>query len=357
MSDNAILEHWADRVRAAAADQKPLHLRGSGSKDFYGHSPVGELLDTRDYSGIVAYEPTELVVTVRCGTPLATLEATLAEKGQSLAFEPPHFAAGATVGGCVAAGLSGPRRAQAGSVRDFVLGVKILDGNGSLLNFGGQVMKNVAGYDVPRLLAGSMGTLGLIAEVSLKVLPFPVAEQTLRFEIDQSNALDLLNQWGGRPLPVSASVWCDNVLHVRLSGAAAAVGSATTKLGGQALDPLAANEFWLGVREQQHSFFAGSAPLWRLSVPSACAELDLGDQLIEWGGALRWLRGDNASAIRAATERAGGHATLFRADEALKASVGVFHRLAPPLDRIHRQLKLAFDPHGVFNPGRLTPEF
>ncbi len=360
--DNPCLERWADRVCGAVADENPLRLRGGGSKDFYGQSLAGELFDTREYAGIVAYEPTELVVTACCGTSLAELEATLAEKGQSLAFEAPHFGTEATVGGCVAAGLSGPRRAQAGALRDFVLGVKMLDGNGDLLTFGGQVMKNVAGYDVPRLLAGSLGTLGLILEVSLKVLPFAVAEQTLRFERTQAQALVLLNQWGGQPLPISASAWCDGVLHLRLSGAAAAVGAAIPKLGGQPLAPDEAQAFWGSLREQTHAFFAGDAPLWRIAVPSASGVLSLaGKQLVEWGGAQRWLRVERddepAAAVRQAAERAGGHATLFRADDATKAALGVFQPLSVPLARIHRNLKLAFDPHGVFNPGRLYPEF
>ena len=363
MSENAnpCLGRWIERVRTAAVDQTQLCLRGSGSKDFYGQSLTGDRFDTREYAGIVAYEPTELVVTARCGTPLAELETTLTESGQSLAFEPPHFGEGATLGGCVAAGLSGPRRAQAGAVRDFVLGVKILDGKGNLLTFGGQVMKNVAGYDVPRLLAGSLGTLGLIAEVSLKVLPFPVAEQTLRFELAQDNALDWLNQWGGQPLPISASAWCDNALHLRLSGAAAAVSAATRKLGGQLVSAEAATFFWRSLREQTHTFFAGEAPLWRISVPSTSPVLALpGRQLVEWGGAQRWLRVDAASvdqAIRSAAEINGGHATLFRANQTLKATLGVFQPLSAPLARIHRQMKFAFDPHGVFNPGRLYPEF
>lgn len=358
---DACLERWADRLRAASAGQTPLRLCGSGSKDFYGQSQCGEIFDTREYAGIVAYEPTELVVTARCGTPLARLEEILAEKGQSLAFEPPHFGAGATVGGCVASGLAGPRRAQAGAVRDFVLGVKILNGQGELLNFGGQVMKNVAGYDVSRLMAGSLGTLGLIAEVSLKVLPVAVAEQTVCFELTQDKALDLLNRWGGQPLPVSASAWSEDVLHVRLSGAAAAVSAASRTLGGQRVDHEDAYVFWRGIREQQHVFFAGEVPLWRISVPSTSAVLALpGAQLIEWGGALRWMRGPDAvadRAVRRAAEQGGGHATLFRAEQTLKAEYGVFQPLSAPLARIHRQLKHAFDPQGIFNPGRMYPEF
>ena len=361
------LARWSERIRAAAADRAPLCLRGSGSKDFYGQSLVGELFDTRDYAGLTAYEPTELVVTARCATPLAELEAALAEKGQSLSFEPPHFGPAATVGGCFAAGFSGPRRARAGAVRDFVLGVKILDGQGRLLNFGGQVMKNVAGYDVSRLLAGSLGTLGLVVEVSLKVMPVASAEQTLCFELpggnSQSLALARLNQWGGRPLPISASAWIGEVLHLRLSGAAAAVSAAAQKLGGERVAPEAATAFWHSLREQSHAFFRASqaSALWRLAVPATTPALALsGAQLVEWGGAQRWLHAASTAdhqTIRQAAAQAGGHATLFRADPATKAAVGVFQPLTAPLARIHQELKAAFDAPGVFNPGRMYPEF
>ncbi len=199
-----VIEQFADRIRSAAAEKKPLRLRGGGTKDFYGQVLQGEALDTRAYAGIVAYEPTELVVTARCGTPLAELEAALGAQGQHLAFEPPHFGPGATVGGMVAAGLSGPRRACAGAVRDFVLGVRMLDGRGDDMRFGGQVMKNVAGYDLSRPMAGSLGTLGLILEVSLKVPPLPFVEATLKLEVPEDKAIAMLNHWGGQPLPISA---------------------------------------------------------------------------------------------------------------------------------------------------------
>jgi glycolate oxidase FAD binding subunit len=263
----------------------------------------------------------------------------------------------------VAAGLSGPRRQAVGAVRDFVLGVKMLDGTGELLSFGGQVMKNVAGYDVSRLMTGSMGTLGVLLEVSLKVLPLPVAEKSLRFTMSEGEALEKLNRWGGQPLPISACAWHDGVLTLRLSGAAAAVAAAGRNLGGEAVAE--ADAFWASLREQTHAFFAAEAvgesvemaPLWRLSVPSVAPALNLGPTLVEWGGALRWLRGGDAPTVRAVAEKAGGHATLFRADDALKASAGVFQPLSAPLARIHRNLKNAFDPHGVFNHGRLYPDF
>lgn len=350
------LEALAERIRTAAAQRTPLCLRAGGTKDFYGNPPRGEPLDPRSYAGVVEYEPTELVITARSGTPLAELEATLDAQGQMLAFEPPHFGAGATVGGCVAAGLAGPRRtsygATYGSLRDFVLGARLVDGRGHVLAFGGKVMKNVAGYDVARTLAGSLGILGLIAEVSLKVLPKPVAEATLRLELDQTSAIEQVNAWGGQPLPISATAWCAGTLLVRLSGAVAAVDAARARLGGEQLDQARAAVTWRGMREHTDAFFAANAPLWRLSVPSATPPLELaGEQLFEWGGALRWLRSPaNAASIRERVAAAGGHATLFRGGD---RSIGAFAPLSAPLRAIHQRLKAEFDPAGIFNPGRM----
>jgi len=340
-------------VRAAHDSQTQLRIRGAGSKDFYGGLLAGEVLDVAGHRGIVAYEPTELYLTARCGTPLAEIEAALAEKGQMLAFEPPHFG-GATVGGCVAAGLSGPRRQQAGAVRDFMLGVKLVDGSGQVLNFGGQVMKNVAGYDVSRLIAGSLGTLGVVAEVTLKVLPKPVADATLVFACEAAEAIRRLNEWGGQPLPISASFWHDGQLWLRLSGARAAVEAASGKLGGTSV--LDAEKHWVSVREQTHPAFAGSL-LWRLAVPSTapCPGLD-GLRAIEWGGALRWYAGEQ-EAIRGAAARLGGHAVLYRAPESLRCLEGPFAALSPAMLALHRRLKKAFDPRGILNPGRLYAEF
>ncbi|MDH4188652.1 MAG: glycolate oxidase subunit GlcE [Betaproteobacteria bacterium] len=353
MSD--LVAGWVERVRAAGAARSALRLRGGGTKDFYGGEPRGELLDTRAHAGIVNYEPTELVVTARCGTPLAELEAALAAQGQMLAFEPPHFGAQATVGGCIAAGLSGPRRASAGALRDYVLGVKLLDGKGDVLSFGGQVMKNVAGYDVSRLLAGSLGILGVILEVSVKVLPRPTSESTLRFELPQARAILTLNQWAATPLPISASAWRQGQLLLRLSGAEAAVRAAIERLGGDPLPDAEARKLWEGLREQTDPYFSGDTPLWRLSLPSKAASIEVeGEQLIEWGGALRWLRTSAAAgAVREAAHRAGGHATLFRAAE---KSAGAFAPLPEVQRRLHRGLKTSFDPQGIFNPGRLYAE-
>jgi glycolate oxidase FAD binding subunit len=346
---------FADQIMAAAADKRPLRIRGGGSKDFYGNELRGALLETHGYAGVVAYEPSELVMTARCGTLLSDLDRILSEQGQFLPFEPPNFGPAATLGGCIAAGLSGPRRASAGSVRDFVLGLKIVDGRGESLAFGGQVMKNVAGYDVSRLVTGSLGTLGLILEVSLKVLPRPPAEMTLKLELPQAKALESLNRWAGQPLPISASAWQDGDLGLRLSGAPGAIRAAAERLGGEPVNPLAAENFWTGIREQTDPFFAGDAPLWRLSLPSHAPQVELpGAQLIEWGGALRWLKTNaDAATVRAAAARAGGHAALFRAAD---KPAGAFAPLPPVLARLHRELKGAFDPAGILNAGRLYPE-
>jgi len=352
---DAALAPLLERVRDASATGRALCIRGGGTKDFYGNAPRGEPLDTREVAGIVAHEPSELYLTARAGTPLAEVEALLAAGGQMLPFEPPHFGEGATLGGCVAAGLAGPRRASYGTafgaVRDFVLGVRLVDGRGQLLSFGGTVMKNVAGYDVARMLAGSLGILGVIVEVTVKVLPRPVQESTLRFELDENSALELLNRWGGQPWPVSASAWHDGCLLLRLSGAPAAIAAARAALGGEETG----GAVWARLREQTHPFFAGEASLWRVSVPSTAAPLGLGDaQLIEWGGALRWVRCDRPQCeIRERAAALGGHATLFRGGD---RSQGAFTPLPPALLAIQRRLKAEFDPAGIFNRGRMYAE-
>ncbi len=415
MSDTSALNLLIDRVRAARADRGLLAICGAGTKDFYGEAIQGERLELRPLTGITSYEPSELVVTVRAGTPLAELEALLAEKGQCLPFEPPRYRAndastsgaeggapaadaatdlhsglvsnpvGGTVGGMVAAGLAGPARAAVGGVRDYVLGATLLNGRAEVLSFGGTVMKNVAGYDVSRLLAGSMGMLGVIMQVSLKVLPMAPATATLRFEMDEAAALRQLNAWGALPLPINASAWWSGMLVLRLSGAAAAVQAAVARLGGEVVEAPLAAAFWAGLRDQTDEFFVGAikalgsgATLWRLGVPQTAAPLQLpGEHLVEWGGAQRWVVTSAAPALlREAAARVGGHATVFRAGAAhdgaassttngtasgttsgttsgAPAALPRFAALSPPLARIHRELKTAFDPEGIFNRGRL----
>lgn len=354
---DAPLRALRDCVRTADAERVRLRLRGGGTKDFYGEPGAGEVLDLRPLSGIVSYEPTELVITAGCGTPLAELEAALAERRQCLPFEPPHFGPGATVGGMLAAGLSGPRRASAGAVRDFVLGTVLMSAQGELLQFGGQVMKNVAGYDVSRLLAGSLGILGPIVQVSLKVLPVPVAEATVLLPAGLREAIELMNRWGGQPLPVSATAWHAGDLGVRFSGARAAVDAAVHRFvdqhGAERVEPAQAASVWTGLREHTDPFFDGEAPLWRLSVPSAAPPFEFpGRQLIEWGGALRWFRTDaDAARVREAAATVGGSATLFRARD---KTAGVFTPLSAPVLELHRRIKRELDPRGIFNPGRLV---
>ena len=367
------LQHIVDRIRQAANDATPLCIRGGGTKDFYGGALMGDALDLSPLRGITSYEPSELVVTVRGGTPLRELEAVLAEKGQCLPFEPPRFGGGdgvaspGTVGGMVAAGLSGPARASVGSVRDYVLGASMINGRGECLSFGGQVMKNVAGYDVSRVLAGSMGVLGVIAEVSLKVLPVAPAEATLTFECSQQDALNLLNQWGGQPLPLNASAWEEHEgrgwLQLRLRGAVAAVDAACRQLGGGRPEAAIAQDYWASLRDLSAPFFAGAAgqDLWRLSVPQTAPVLALdGTPLVEWHGGQRWyvLPAGQAQRVRAVASEVGGHATLFASGggNSATARAAAFDTLSPPLLKIHTALKREFDPHSIFNRGRLYAE-
>ena len=368
---DSALQQIVERVRAAATPSStPLRIRGGGTKDFCGEPPRGDVLSTGALTGITSYEPSELVVTVRAGTPLAELEALLAAQGQCLPFEPPRFGSGGTVGGMVAAGLSGPSRASVGAVRDYVLGVSLVNGRGEQLTFGGQVMKNVAGYDVSRVLAGSLGVLGVVTEVSLKVLPVAPAEATLRFDCSQADALRLLNEWGGRPLPLNACCWVEDagraVLYLRLRGAVAAVEAACGHLGGDRLDNAEVAADWDACRDQTLPWFADRArdqDLWRVSVPQTAPVLALdGAPLIEWQGGQRWYRSapGQATRVRAAARAVGGHATLFRAGapEAGRAaadSAPRFDALTAPLARIHAALLREFDPHGVFDGGRLHP--
>lgn len=346
-----MIEQLAETIRTANAAKTPLRIRGGGTKDFHAYALDGQVLDLSAHSGVVDYEPTELVITARAGTPLDEIERTLAAGGQMLACEPPHFGTGATLGGCVASGFSGPRRVQAGSVRDFVLGVKTMNAQGEIARFGGQVMKNVAGFDVARLMAGSFGTLGVILEASLKVLPLPELELTLRYALDEAKAIDAMNRWATQPLPISATCFIDGQLSVRLSGSEIGLRAARAKMGGDVMNEDAA--FWSDLREHRLAAFTGST-LWRLSIASTTPALQLpGRQVIEWNGALRWLATDApAERVFAAAKAARGHALRFRG----APGVPLFELDAVKL-RIHQRLKAALDPNNIFGPRRLHPEF
>jgi glycolate oxidase FAD binding subunit len=339
-----------DQVNQALASNTPLRIHGGGSKAFLGREVQGTPLDTRAHRGIVTYDPTELVISVRAGTPLAELEAALDEANQMLPCEPPHLGEGATVGGMIATGLSGPRRPWSGSVRDFVLGSRVITGHGKHLRFGGEVMKNVAGYDLSRLMAGSFGCLGLLTEVSLKVLPKPRLSRSLRVEMPVDRALLKLAEWGQQPVPITAASHDGQALHLRLEGGEGSVNAACDRIGGETLDA----NYWNQLREQRLGFFSDARSLWRLSLPTKTGELALpGEQLIDWAGAQRWLKSDaDAEAIRAVVSEVGGHATCFTAG----AAANPFQPLAEPLLRYHRQLKAALDPQGIFNPGRMYSE-
>lgn len=341
------------QVAQAFAARSPLSIQAGNSKAFYGRESKGEVLSLAEHTGIIAYEPSELVITARAGTRLDEIEQTLQQQRQMLAFEPPHFSAKTTIGGAVASGLSGPRRPFSGALRDFVLGVGMINGKGENLHFGGQVMKNVAGYDVSRLIAGSLGTLGVILEVSLKVLPAAQVEYTLKQVCPQREALRRFAEWNARALPVSAACWFDQHLYLRLSGTEAGVRHAQRLLGDNVQE--AAPDWWSSIRDLQHPFFVADKPLWRLSLPPATPPLALsGSWLIDWAGGQRWLYSrEDAEHIRSVVAHAGGHATAFRNGD---RQAEVFHPLPAPLFALHQRIKAALDPQRIFNPGRLYQE-
>ena len=351
-ADGSLLEGWREQIASAARRGGALRLRGAGTKDFYGECLAGEVMDLRSFRGIVDYEPSELVITVRCGTPLSEVEAALAAHNQFLAFEPPAFGADPTLGGVIAAGLSGPRRTFAGAARDFVLGTRLLTAQGELLRFGGQVMKNVAGFDVSRLLCGSLGILGILTEISLKVLPRPRVEETLRLELPAVDAVAAFNRWAALPLPLSGAAWSQGSAWVRLSGAPAAVRAAREQIAGDPVPAAVAERFWNELRHCQLPLFSAEN-LWRLSLPPAAAPPDIpGEPLIDWGGALRWYANVPPEVpVRVQARAAQGTALRWRG----AGSDGRFHPLAENVARLHRRLKERFDPGGIFNPGRLMP--
>ena len=354
MPSSDISQALLQAVSEAADRQQALQLCGSGSKGFLGRPPSGTPLDLTGHRGVINYEPRELVITVRAGTRLAELEALLAAEGQMLPFEPPHFGPSATLGGTAACGLSGPRRPYAGSLRDFVLGVTLINGRGERLRFGGEVMKNVAGYDLSRLMVGAMGTLGLLLDVSMKVLPLPEVERTLVQECGELQAIELMNRLAGSPLPLTAAAFDGLKLFLRLAGSEQGVAAAQTRLGGELLPD--GVRFWHRVRELEHPFFQSDRPLWRLSVAPGSAPLGLsGKQFMDWGGAQRWLITEqSAGRVREKAAQHGGHAQLFRGGD---RGGQVNHPLVGPLMQLHQQLKRAFDPRGIFNPGRLYADF
>ncbi len=348
-----VLDQIIDQVKTAASRKTRLAIRGGGTRWFYTepHTENYDYLDMQSYSGVISYEPSELVITARAGTPLAEIENLLAQNQQMLAFEPPRFGNG-TIGGCIASGMSGPRRYAAGSLADFVLGTKFLNSQAEILKFGGEVMKNVAGYDLSRLLAGSMGMLGAILDVSIKVLPIPYVEKTCRLQIDENKALDLCLAWRSKPLPVSATAWLVEsdgycYLHVRLSGNESAVDQAIKIIGGDVLLDDQAQSFWQSIRDQSHDFFK-QEPLWRLVLPLGCDSLGFSPSLNEWGGGLRWLSGDyDANVLRQQVEKLGGSVSLFKRASTPR-SIKTFATLEPAILQIHKNLKKQFDPENIF---------
>lgn len=357
MTDQDLSTDLQAQINTALADNTPLCISGGNTKHWYGGVAQGQPLSLAGHRGIINYEPTELVITARSGTPLHEIEAALQAEHQMLPFEPPHFGEQATLGGTVACNFSGPARPYAGAARDLMLGCKIINGKGEILSFGGEVMKNVAGYDVSRLMAGALGTLGVMLEISLKVLPRPEHELTLVLDMDAAAAIDKMCELAAQSLPISAACHHAERLHLRLSGTTGAVNQARTQLAGEVLE--SGTDFWKKLREQELDFFR-HGNLWRLSVAPDTPVMGLeGKWLYDWGGAQRWLTSTQSpAAIRSVAEQVGGHATLFRsADQNLRQSGQVFHPPANGLMRYHQQLKTAFDPQGIFNPQRMYAEF
>ncbi len=339
------------QVVSATKNKTPLNIHGGDSKSFFGRTPRGEPIELTGHSGIINYQTKELVITARSGTPLNLIEQTLDQQGQMLSFEPPHFGDTATLGGTIACGLSGPRRPFAGSARDYILGVRLINGRAEVLRFGGEVIKNVAGYDLSRLVTGAMGTLGLMLDISLRVIPKPEALLTLTQTVPVEEALEQMVNLRRTSNPISAAAYADGALTIRLAGAASTVEHYAAKLAWiQLSEP---DLFWQQIREQQHPFFADDRPLWRLSLPATAPLPKLSGQwLIDWAGGLRWLVSDDpADTIFKTAEALGGHAQCFRNGDP--------DLCYPPLNsivqRFHQQLKQAFDPDRLFNPGRMYP--
>lgn len=343
-----------ENIIDASANDRSLQIIGGNSKAFYGRTSSGEKLEVNGNAGIINYEPTELVITARGGTLLSEIETVLADNNQTLPFEPPHYGDSATLGGTIACNLSGPRRPYAGAARDYVLGIKLLNGKGEILHFGGEVMKNVAGYDVSRLMCGALGSMGILLEISLKVLPKAEEEYTLVKELDEQTAIDTIASFSRAALPLSAALYDGQNLFLRVCGTAHSVATAKQKIGGDELS--SQDAFWNKINEQTHAFFDSPLPLWRLSLAPYTKPLALeGKWMLDWGGAQRWLLSDlPAEKIRASVQQVGGDACLFRNGD---RNQDIFHPLQPKLMALHQNLKNAFDPKGIFNPGRMYKEF
>jgi glycolate oxidase FAD binding subunit len=358
-ADRDIADTLCEQVRSAYDARTPLRIVGGDTRAFYGRPVEGQALQMAEHSGIVSYDPVELIVTVRAGTRLSALQAALAEKHQMLAFEPPMFGEASTIGGAVATGLSGPRRPWAGAARDFVLGTRVITQEGKLLRFGGEVMKNVAGYDLSRMMAGAQGTLGVLTDISFKVLPIPTATHSLRLSLNLSDALNKLAELGRQPLPITAAAWHNGELFLRLEGGRSSVQATQQRLGGESIDP----SFWASLRDHRHAFFQrqeGQA-LWRLSLPPNTAPLNLdiaeSDIFYDWAGCQRWVKTAlEADTLRAACQAAGGHATCYT-PHAQGGAVEPFTPLNAVVEKYHRNLKAELDAHGIFNPGRLYAAF
>ena len=352
ITNNDVTEHLQQQVKNAISSREPLYIHGGNSKSFYGNKVDAKPLDISQHTGVVSYEPTELCITVRAGTRLSEIETLLSEHQQILPFEPPMYSENTTIGGAIATGISGPRRAYTGSVRDAILGVQIINGDGDIVNFGGQVMKNVAGYDLSRLMVRSQGTLGVILNVSLRLLPKPTHDISLGFEASATEAIEYFQNLRVQQLPITATAWHDNQAYIRLSASEAITQNSQKKLGLEKLNT--SGQIWQEIRDHKHTFFNNfDKPLWRLSLSPAAGNLSNIDdqQLIEWGGAQRWLSSNApANIVQGLISKQGGHATLFRSNV---PDTQIFPVLEPVLLTLHKRLKNKMDPHGIFNPNRI----
>ncbi|MCP3850041.1 MAG: glycolate oxidase subunit GlcE [Gammaproteobacteria bacterium] len=364
-------EALLNQVQTACENSQPLAIQGNGTRSFLIHSGSDQVLSTSLHRGIVNYFPSELTVTVRSGTLLSELNDILAKEGQMLPFEPPHFSNDATIGGVIASGLSGSSRPFSGSVRDYVLGCRIINGRGEILQLGGEVMKNVAGYDLSRLVTGSYGSLAVILEVSLKLLPIPAQQKSFCLELQTMSLNQQVKQFMLAGYPITSACQIEDMAYIRLSGSEKGVDYSYNKIQ-QDFSQLKPVEdlFWSDLNEQKLPFFDSSRTLWRLSLPTSFpenkeSELEQligpnGRQLIDWGGALRWIYSEqSAENIRQFAKSCGGHAQLFYVsdkDKSLLKEMPKQQPLSPVLFKLHQQIKKAIDPHSLFNSGCIYPE-